>query len=175
MLAEPISQTICDLIRHWTERDPDKPAFVAEGQAPLTYGALAQLMDDFRLLNPKGYGMPETILAAKFSGRRPKNVACTRTPRNLRTRRRSPGKTGYEAPGLHTEKWMASLPRTLKTSRSKTGSFLAVLTVFTVFFDTRPIILSAARRDVLHGPRDWQYFNQLGYEVSGSAVATYLG
>ena len=42
------------------------------------------------------------------------------------------------------------------------------------FFDTRPIILPAARQDVLHGPRDWQHFNRVGYGALGNAVATYL-
>ena len=62
MVAESISQTICDVIRHWAERDPDKPALVAESQAPLTYGALAQLMDDFReTLNASGFGRGERV------------------------------------------------------------------------------------------------------------------
>ncbi len=62
MPAESISQTICDVIRHWAERNPNKPAFVAEGQAPLTYGALAQLMDDFReKLNVSGFGRGDPI------------------------------------------------------------------------------------------------------------------
>ncbi len=62
MPAETTSQTICDVIRHWAERDPDKPAFVAEGQAPLTYGALAQLMDDFRAtLNASGFGRGDRV------------------------------------------------------------------------------------------------------------------
>ena len=62
MVAEPISQTICDVIRHWAERDPDKPALVAESQAPLTYGALAQLMDDFReTLNASGFGRGDRV------------------------------------------------------------------------------------------------------------------
>jgi len=62
MPPESISQTICDVIRHWAERNPNKPAFVAEGQAPLTYGALTQLMDDFReTLNASGFGRGDRI------------------------------------------------------------------------------------------------------------------
>ncbi len=62
MPPESISQTICDVIRHWAERNPNKPAFIAEGQAPLTYGALTQLMDDFReTLNASGFGRGDRI------------------------------------------------------------------------------------------------------------------
>ncbi len=66
MPPESISQTICDVIRHWAERNPNKPAFIAEGQAPLTYGALAQLMDVFRLLNPKAMGCPKQFWRRNF-------------------------------------------------------------------------------------------------------------
>ena len=62
MVAESISQTICDVIRHWAERNPHKPAFIAEGQTPLTYGALTQLMDNFReTLNASGFGRGDRI------------------------------------------------------------------------------------------------------------------
>ena len=39
------------------------------------------------------------------------------------------------------------------------------------FIDARPQIRSAARQEIIHGPRDWLHFNKRGYEVLASAIA----
>jgi oxalate---CoA ligase len=51
------ADTICDVICRWAELQPDAPAFISENKAPLTYGALAELIRDFRqTINESGFG-----------------------------------------------------------------------------------------------------------------------
>ena len=42
------------------------------------------------------------------------------------------------------------------------------------FIDTRPAMRSAASKRALHGPRDWDHFNEAGYRMLGSLVAARL-
>ena len=39
------------------------------------------------------------------------------------------------------------------------------------FIDMRPVLRAAAARTVLHGPRDWNHFNDAGYRVLGETLA----
>ena len=43
------------------------------------------------------------------------------------------------------------------------------------FMDARPILRAAAIVHPLHGPRDWNHFNEAGYRVLGKLVADHLG
>jgi acyl-CoA synthetase (AMP-forming)/AMP-acid ligase II/thioesterase domain-containing protein/acyl carrier protein len=55
-------ETIADIVRRHAEARPDAPALVAEGQAPLTYAALAGLMGRIReRLNTAGFGRGDRI------------------------------------------------------------------------------------------------------------------
>ncbi len=40
------------------------------------------------------------------------------------------------------------------------------------FLDATPALRVAARTNVIHGPRDWDHLNRIGYEVLGTLVAT---
>jgi hypothetical protein len=42
------------------------------------------------------------------------------------------------------------------------------------FLDTRPPIRAAGQAQMIHGPTDWQHFNEVGYKVLGSTVASRL-
>jgi hypothetical protein len=42
------------------------------------------------------------------------------------------------------------------------------------FLDARPALRAAATVQALHGPRDWNHFNEAGYRVLGKLVADYL-
>ncbi|MGE0650496.1 MAG: AMP-binding protein [Alphaproteobacteria bacterium] len=54
--------TVTDIVRRHAEARPGAPALVAEGQAPLTYAALAVLMDRIReQLNAAGFGRGDRI------------------------------------------------------------------------------------------------------------------
>jgi acyl-CoA synthetase (AMP-forming)/AMP-acid ligase II/thioesterase domain-containing protein/acyl carrier protein len=51
-----------DIVRDWAERQPDAPAFVAEGLRPMSYAALAAATDEFRAaLNAAGFGRGDRI------------------------------------------------------------------------------------------------------------------
>jgi hypothetical protein len=39
------------------------------------------------------------------------------------------------------------------------------------FIDARPVLRVAAAKSVLHGPQDWNHFNDDGYQVLGAFVA----
>ena len=43
------------------------------------------------------------------------------------------------------------------------------------FIDARPTLRAAAATAVIHGPRDWNHFNNAGYRVLGEIVARSLG
>jgi len=43
------------------------------------------------------------------------------------------------------------------------------------FLDARPAIRAAARRGVVHGPMDWDHFNEAGYTALGKLVAEHVG
>ncbi len=40
-----------------------------------------------------------------------------------------------------------------------------------IFADTRPVFRQAARKKLIHGPKDWLHFNQLGYTILGEEMA----
>ncbi len=63
MVSERQDQiTIGDVVREHAAASPDAPALVAEGRAPLTYGALAAQMDRFQsALNGMGFGRQDRI------------------------------------------------------------------------------------------------------------------
>ncbi|MGE0650495.1 MAG: AMP-binding protein [Alphaproteobacteria bacterium] len=64
IFAGPIEagESIADAVRRHAQARPDAPALVAEGQAPLTYAALAGLMDRLReQLNAAGLGRSDRI------------------------------------------------------------------------------------------------------------------
>ncbi len=42
------------------------------------------------------------------------------------------------------------------------------------FVDTRPAFRAAATKEALHGPRDWNHFNETGYRLLGGLVAAHL-
>ncbi len=42
------------------------------------------------------------------------------------------------------------------------------------FLDIRPPIRTAGQAQLIHGPNDWQHFNEVGYKVLGSTVGRYL-
>jgi hypothetical protein len=42
------------------------------------------------------------------------------------------------------------------------------------FLDARPALRAAATVQALHGPRDWNHFNEAGYRVLGKLIADYL-
>jgi hypothetical protein len=42
------------------------------------------------------------------------------------------------------------------------------------FLDVRPAIRAAGQAQVIHGPSDWQHFNEIGYKILGSIVARRL-
>jgi acyl-CoA synthetase (AMP-forming)/AMP-acid ligase II/thioesterase domain-containing protein/acyl carrier protein len=55
-------ETITDIVRRHAQVQPDAPALVAEGQVPLTYAALAGLMDRIgEQLNAAGFGRGDRI------------------------------------------------------------------------------------------------------------------
>ncbi|MQA67498.1 MAG: AMP-binding protein, partial [Alphaproteobacteria bacterium] len=57
-----VEKTITDIVSRHAQVQPDAPALVAEGQAPLTYAALAGLMDRIRQqLNAAGFGRGDRI------------------------------------------------------------------------------------------------------------------
>ncbi|MGE0652769.1 MAG: AMP-binding protein [Alphaproteobacteria bacterium] len=57
-----VTETISDVVRRHAIATPDAPALVAEGQAPLTYAVLANLMDRIReQLNAAGFGRGDRI------------------------------------------------------------------------------------------------------------------
>ena len=57
-----VQETIGEIVRRRARVIPDSPAFVAEGQSPLTYGALAHLMGRLETqLNDKGFGRGDRI------------------------------------------------------------------------------------------------------------------
>jgi lysophospholipase L1-like esterase len=39
------------------------------------------------------------------------------------------------------------------------------------FLDMRPALRAAAANALIHGPRDWNHFNEAGYRVLGEALA----
>jgi hypothetical protein len=39
------------------------------------------------------------------------------------------------------------------------------------FIDMRPALRAAAATTVIHGPRDWNHFNEAGYRVLGETLA----
>ena len=43
------------------------------------------------------------------------------------------------------------------------------------FLDTRPVLRAAGAKALIHGPRDWNHFNEAGYRVLGEALAATLG
>jgi hypothetical protein len=43
------------------------------------------------------------------------------------------------------------------------------------FLDMRPVLRAAAAGGVIHGPRDWNHFNDAGYRVLGEALAKTIG
>jgi len=43
------------------------------------------------------------------------------------------------------------------------------------FVDARPVLRAAASRQPVHGPRDWDHPNEVGYRVIGTLVAQHLG
>ena len=42
------------------------------------------------------------------------------------------------------------------------------------FVDTRPALRAAAAKQALHGPRDWNHFNEAGYRLLGELVTAHL-
>ena len=42
------------------------------------------------------------------------------------------------------------------------------------FVDATPALRAAASTSVIHGPRDWDHLNKIGYEALGTLVATYF-
>ena len=42
------------------------------------------------------------------------------------------------------------------------------------FVDARPPLRQAAATEVIHGPRDWEHFNKIGYRVFGEVLARRL-
>lgn len=62
-------QTLCDIVRHWAARQPGAPAFVEEGKAPLTYGALAKAMEHIgQGLRDAGFKRGDRIALVHSSG-----------------------------------------------------------------------------------------------------------
>ncbi|MQA67291.1 MAG: AMP-binding protein [Alphaproteobacteria bacterium] len=62
ILDTSVTETIGDVVRRHAAATPDSPALVAEGQQPLTYGALADLLDRVReRLNAAGFGRGDRI------------------------------------------------------------------------------------------------------------------
>jgi len=43
------------------------------------------------------------------------------------------------------------------------------------FIDMRPTLRAAAAKELIHGPRDWNHFNDAGYRVFGEALAATIG
>jgi acyl-CoA synthetase (AMP-forming)/AMP-acid ligase II len=67
--VDPQKQTICDVIRLWADIQPDNPAFFSDGQEPLTYAALVQLMDQFCItLNRLGLGRGDRVAIVHRGG-----------------------------------------------------------------------------------------------------------
>jgi acyl-CoA synthetase (AMP-forming)/AMP-acid ligase II/thioesterase domain-containing protein/acyl carrier protein len=61
-LDTSVTETIGDVIRRHAAATPDSPALVVEGQSPLTYRALADLLDRTReRLNAAGFGRGDRI------------------------------------------------------------------------------------------------------------------
>jgi acyl-CoA synthetase (AMP-forming)/AMP-acid ligase II/thioesterase domain-containing protein/acyl carrier protein len=59
---DPEKDTIGDVIRRWAEVQPDAPAFLADGRAPLTYSGLVEVMDGVRgALNASGIGRGDGV------------------------------------------------------------------------------------------------------------------
>ena len=59
---DPDKDTICDVIRHWADIQPDAPALLSEDRAPLTYSALTAQMDKIReALNASGLGRGDRV------------------------------------------------------------------------------------------------------------------
>jgi acyl-CoA synthetase (AMP-forming)/AMP-acid ligase II/thioesterase domain-containing protein/acyl carrier protein len=55
-------ETIADIVRRHAKLAPDSPAIVSEGQAPLTYAALSDLIDRVGIrLNAAGFGLGDRI------------------------------------------------------------------------------------------------------------------
>ena len=58
----PEKDTICDVIRRWAEVQAHAPVLVSDDKEPLSYSALAALMDDIRnVLNASGLGRGDRI------------------------------------------------------------------------------------------------------------------
>ncbi len=68
-LEAQVTETIGDIVRRHARAAPDAPAFVAEGQDPLSYGELVRLMDRVQQrLNAMGYGRGDRIAIVGDSG-----------------------------------------------------------------------------------------------------------
>jgi acyl-CoA synthetase (AMP-forming)/AMP-acid ligase II/thioesterase domain-containing protein/acyl carrier protein len=66
---DPEKDTICDVFRRWSEVQPDAPALIEEGNAPLTYGTLVAGMDEIRgTLNSSGFGRGNRIAVVHSGG-----------------------------------------------------------------------------------------------------------
>ncbi len=54
---DPDKDTLLDVIGRWAEVQPDAPVFLAAGQDPLSYGALARAIEHMHVaLNDYGLG-----------------------------------------------------------------------------------------------------------------------
>ena len=67
--VDPEKDTICDVSRRWADVQPDAPALIEEGRAPLTYGALVRVMDDIQAtLDASGLGRGDRIAVVHSGG-----------------------------------------------------------------------------------------------------------
>lgn len=67
--VDPEKETICDVFRRWSEKQPDAPALISEGNAPVTYRALVAGMDEVRAtLNSSGFGRGSRIAVVHSGG-----------------------------------------------------------------------------------------------------------
>lgn len=62
-------ETLPDFVRDWAEREPERPALLAEGRRPMTYGELAQQIDHHRVtINEAGLGRGDRVAVMHSGG-----------------------------------------------------------------------------------------------------------
>jgi acyl-CoA synthetase (AMP-forming)/AMP-acid ligase II/thioesterase domain-containing protein/acyl carrier protein len=66
---DPEKDTLCDVVRRWADVQPEAPAFLGEGKAPLSYGHLVETMDELHTsLLEFGYARGDRIAIVYSDG-----------------------------------------------------------------------------------------------------------
>lgn len=84
-------------------------------------------------------------------------------------------KTVSVQPFIHKEKNVAK-PSVIYAQSDFVANEIATIAAknHVSFLDTRPVIRAAARQKLIHGPKDWNHFNEDGYTALADALAPFI-